>query len=174
MRSRTVANRMVLALAGTALLVAATVAARGAENQLVHAALGHVRRSAPGSQILAGCLTLAASVVLLTAQIPRRAPRRLRLPAPGCHLDSRAVGRAVRTQCSTLSGVVRARCRLTGRGNTMSLAITLTVDSTAHPADLLAAVSDGVLPQIAALLTPRRLETRIRLHVQRPRPHRAS
>ncbi|MFK0221225.1 hypothetical protein ACIQWN_23920 [Streptomyces vinaceus] len=174
MRSPTVANRMVLALAGTALLITATVAARGAENPIVHAALGQVRRYAPGSLILAGCLALAASVVLLTAQIPRRAPRRLRLRAPGCHLDSRAVRRAVRTQCSTLPGVVRARCRLTGRGHAMSLAITLTVDGTAHPADLLAAVSDGVLPQVAALLTPRRLETRIRLHVQRPRRHRAS
>ncbi len=55
----------------------------------------------------------------------------------------------------------------------MTLAVTLTVDSTAHPGEVLSAVTHGVLTQFAALLAPRHLKTRIRLRVQRPRPRRA-
>ncbi|MCB5169460.1 hypothetical protein LG634_32215 [Streptomyces bambusae] len=173
MRSRTVANRTVLALTGLALLAAAGAAAGRVGNQVVDAALRQLRHAGPGPLILTACAALAASSVLLVAQVPRRAPRRLGLPAPGCHLDSRAVRRAVRTGCSAVPGVVRASCRLTGRGHTMTLAVTLTVDSTAHPGEVLSAVTHGVLTQFAALLAPRHLKTRIRLRVQRPRPRRA-
>lgn len=173
MRSRTLANRMVLALSGLALLAAAAATARGAEDQFVHAGLSHLPQARLAPLIIGGCLALAASLALLTAQIPRRAPRRLSLQEPGCHLDSRAIRQAVQAGCSAVPGVVRARCRLTGRGHRMSLAIVLTVDRAAHLGDILTAVSDGVLPQIAIVLTPRRLETRIRLRVQRPRPRRA-
>lgn len=172
MRSRTVANRAVLALAGLTLVAAAAVAAGRGEKQVVDAGLGHLRQAWAGPLILAGCLALTASLALLIAQIPRRAPRRLSLPEPGCQLDSRAVRHAVQAACSAVPGIVRARCRLTGRGHTMDLAIVLTVENSAHPGHILAAVSDGVIPQIAPLLAPRRLQTRIRLTVQRPRPHR--
>lgn len=123
----------------------------------------------------AGCAGLAGSLALLTAQITGGLPAACTFPLrAGCRLDSRAVRRAVQAGCSAVPGVVGARCRLTSRGRTMGLGITLTVDGTAHLGDVLTGVSDGVLPQIASLLTPRRLQTRIRLHVQRPRrPHRA-
>ncbi|MGT2532804.1 hypothetical protein ACU4GG_41375 [Streptomyces nojiriensis] len=172
MRSRGVANRMVLALAGITLLAAAAATVGGAGDQVVDAGLRRVRQAGIGPLILTICLALATSLVLLTAQIPRRAPRRLDLPTPGCHLDSRAVRRAVRTGCSAVPGIVRTRCSLTDRGNAMTLSVTLTMDSTARPSEVLAAVTHGVLAQIASLLAPRRLKTRIRLRVQRPRPHR--
>ncbi|MYT20851.1 hypothetical protein GTW69_11210 [Streptomyces sp. SID7760] len=173
MSSRTVTNRMTLALAGLVLLAAAAATAGGVAGRVVDAGVGQARQADPGLLIVTICLTLAASLVLLTAQVSRRAPRRLALPAPGCQLDSRAVRRAVRTGCSAVPGVVRVRCRLTGRGHTMTLAVTLTVDSTAHVGDVLATVSHGVLVQIADLLGPRRVKTRIRLRVRRPRPYRA-
>ncbi|MFE0579643.1 hypothetical protein [Streptomyces sp. NPDC058874] len=172
MGSRTVFNRMVLAVAGLALLTAAAATAGRVESEAADAAVRQVRQAGPGLLILVCLLALAASLVLLTAQIPRRAPRRLGLLAPGCHLDSAAVRRAVRTGCSAVPGIVRARCRLTGRGPTMTLAVTLTVDSRAHPGEVLAAVTHGVLTQIAAVLSPRHLKTRIRVRVQRPGPRR--
>ncbi|GGY38493.1 hypothetical protein [Streptomyces omiyaensis] len=172
MRSRTVANRTALALTGLALLASGAAATRWGEERILTAALRHLEPTDHRLLLAASSAALAASLVLLTAQIRRPGRRRLNLPAPGCQLDSRAVRHAVRTGCAAVPGVVRARCSLTGRRGTMRLAITLTVNGTAHPGEVLTAVADGVLPQITPLLTPRRLHTRIRLRVQRPRPHR--
>ena len=144
MRSRTVANRAALALTGLAFLAWGAAVWWG-EEKIFTAGLRHLEP----------------------------AEHRLRLPAPGCRLDSRAVRHAVRTGCVAVPGVVRARCRLTGRGGAMCLSVTLTVQGTAHPDEVMTAVTDGVLAQITPLLAPRRLHIRIRLRVQRPRPHRA-
>ncbi|MFF9340475.1 hypothetical protein ACF1CG_12100 [Streptomyces sp. NPDC014773] len=173
MRSRTVANRTALALAGLALLAPGAAAARWGEERILTAALQHLEPADHRLLLAASGAALAASLVLLTAQIPRPGRRRLSLPAPGCRLDSRAVRHAVGTGCAAVPGVVRARCRLTGRRGTVRLAITLTVNGAVHPGEVLAAVADGVLTQIAPLLAPRRLHTRIRLRVRRPRPYRA-
>ncbi|AZM93553.1 hypothetical protein [Streptomyces sp. W1SF4] len=173
MRNRTVANRTALALSGLALLTAGAAATWWGDGKTLVAAVRHLEEADRGLLLTATSTALAASMALLTAQIPRPARRRLNLPAPGCRLDSRALRHAVRAGCATVPGVVRARCRLTGRRRTMRLTITLTVRGSAHPGDVLTAVADGVLVQIEPLLTPRRLHTRIRLQVQRPRPHRA-
>ncbi|WP_051804254.1 hypothetical protein [Streptomyces griseus] len=173
MRSRTTANRTALGLAGTALLVLGAAAVRWGEEELLTAVLRRLEQTDHRLLLAASGAALAASLVLLAAQIPLPARRRLSLRSPGCRLDSRAVRRAVRTGCAAVPGVVRARCRLTGRRGTMRLALTLTVNGTAHPDEVLTAVADGVLGQIAPLLAPRRLDTRIRLRVRRPRPHRA-
>ncbi|MFH8259287.1 hypothetical protein [Streptomyces roseolus] len=173
MRSRTMVNRMVLALTGLALLASGAAAGWWGEEKAFTSSLRHLEQADHRLLLAGGSAALAASLVLLAVQIPRPARRRLNLPAPGCRLDSRAVRHAVRAGCAAVPGVVRARCRLTGHRGTMRLAITLTVNGTTHPDEVLTAVADGVLVQIAPLLTPRRLHTRIRLQVQRPRPHRA-
>ncbi|MFI0829720.1 hypothetical protein ACH4Q7_35585 [Streptomyces roseolus] len=172
MRSRTVANRAALALTGLAFLAWGAAVWWG-EEKIFTAGLRHLEPAEHRLLLAASSAGLAASLVLLTAQIPLPARRRLRLPAPGCRLDSRAIRHAVRTGCVAVPGVVRARCRLTGRGGAMCLSVTLTVQGTAHPDEVMTAVTDGVLAQITPLLAPRRLRTRIRLRVQRPRPHRA-
>ncbi|MFE3581219.1 hypothetical protein [Streptomyces vinaceus] len=173
MRSRTVANRTALALTGITLLAAgAAVTSWGKEHTLA-AALRHLQQADHRLLLAAGAVGLAASLFLVTVQIPRPARRRLALPVPHCSLDSRAVRHAVQGGCAALPGVIRVRCRLTGRRHEMRLAVTLTVNPTAHPGDVLAAVWDIALTRIVPLLAPRRLSTRIRLQVQRPRPHRA-
>ncbi|MFE2875127.1 hypothetical protein ACFXG6_15310 [Streptomyces roseus] len=176
MRSRTVANRAALALIGIALLAAGAAAAWWGEEPILAAALRHLRhlRQADHRLLLAaGAVGLAVSLFLVTVQVPRPARRRLALSAPHCGLDSRAVRNAVQAGCVALPGVMRVRCRLTGRRHEMRLAITLTVNATAHPGDVLGAVSDIALTRIGPLLAPRRLRTRIRLQVRRPRPYRA-
>ncbi|MFE1349268.1 hypothetical protein [Streptomyces sp. NPDC058757] len=173
MRSRTVANRTALALVGLALLASGAAAVPRGGERVLAAALRHLGHTDHRLLVAAGGAALAGALVLLTAQLPRPARRRLDLAAPGCRLDSRAVRRAVRDGCAALPGVVRARCRLTGGRRTTRLAVTLTLDATAHPGDVLTAVSDSVLTQVAPLLAPRRLDTRIRLQVRRARPRRA-
>ncbi|QES47738.1 hypothetical protein DEJ50_07840 [Streptomyces venezuelae] len=173
MRSRTVPNRTALALTGLALIAAAASVTRWGEENVLMAVLRHLQQADHRLLSVAGAVGFAASLFLVTVQIPRPAPRRLALPAPHCGLDSRAVRHAVQAGCAAIPGVVRVRCRLTGRRHMMRLGITLTVNATAHPDDVLTTVSDTVLTQIAPLLEPRRLRTRIRLQVQRPRPHRA-
>ncbi|MFF2191322.1 hypothetical protein [Streptomyces sp. NPDC058157] len=169
MRSRTVANRAALTLTGLALIAAGAAATRWGEENVLTAALRHLEQADHRLLLAAGAVGLAASFFLATAQIPRPARRRLALPAPHCVLDSRAVRQAVRAGCAAVPGVMRARCRLTGRRHTMRLAITLTVSATAHPGDVVTTVSDIALTHIAPLLAPRRLRTRIRLQVRRPR-----
>ncbi|MFE6225934.1 hypothetical protein [Microtetraspora glauca] len=173
MRSRPVANRTALALAGLALSASGVAAVLGAEDRILAALSRHPDHADHRLLIAAGGAALAAALVLLTAQIPRPVRRRLQLAVPGCGLDSRAVRHAVQAGCTAVPGVARARCRLTGGRRTTRLTLTLTLNATAHPGDVLTAVSDGVLHQIAPLLTPRRLHTRIRLRVRRPRPRRA-
>ncbi|WP_331761207.1 hypothetical protein [Streptomyces anulatus] len=171
MRSRGMANRLVLVLAGLVLVAAGAAAARWGAEQVVIAGLGRLQRTDDSLLLAASCAGLAGSLALLTAQITRPAPRLL--PVPGFRLTGRAVRHAAQAACSAVPGVVGARCRLVGRERTKGLTITLTVDSTADPGDILAAVSYGVVPQIAPLLAPCSLHTRIRLRVRRPRPHRA-
>ncbi|MFB7517296.1 hypothetical protein [Streptomyces sp. NPDC056144] len=171
MRSRVVANRLVLVLTGLALLAAgATAAGRGGE-QVVTAGLGRLQRADDSLLLAMGCAGLVASLALLTAQVTRPAPRLLPLPAPGFRLTGRAVRHAVRAGCSALPGVEGVRCRLTGSGRAKGLTVTLTVDGAADPVDILAAVSHDVVQQIAPLLAPCSLHTRIRLRVRRPRAH---
>ncbi|MFI8360489.1 hypothetical protein ACIGD1_10035 [Streptomyces sp. NPDC085612] len=173
MRSRTVANRTALTVTGLALMTAGATAIRWGEENILTAALRHLEQADQRLLLAGGVAGLGASLFLIIVQIPRPARRRLDLPAPHCQLDSRAVRQAVQAGCAALPGVVRARCSLTGHRRTTRLAITLTVNATAHPGDVLTAVSDRVLTQIVPLLAPRRLRTRIRLQVQRPRRHRA-
>ncbi|MFF2776051.1 hypothetical protein ACFVU3_14190 [Streptomyces sp. NPDC058052] len=169
-----VANRLVLALAGTALLAAAASAARWGEGPVMRAGLRHVEQAGVGGSLLAGLVGTAAGLVLLAAQLPRRAPRRLRLAAPGCLLDSRAVRRAVQVACSTVPGVDRTRCRLTRRGRRLELSLTLRIACGTDPGEVLAHVSTVVVPPFEALLAPRRLVARIHLTVRRPRSRRAA
>ncbi|MFG2834316.1 hypothetical protein ACGFYE_04890 [Streptomyces zaomyceticus] len=173
MSDRTAANRTVLALTGLALLTAGIAATRQADDRILTAAVRHLQQADHRLLLAAGSAGLAAALALLAAQIPRPAPRRLDLSAPGCRLDRRAVRHATQVGCAAVPGVLRARCRLTGNRRMMQMSLTLTVNSTAHPGDVLTAVSDSVLAQITPLLTPRRLHTRIRLHVPSPRSRRA-
>ncbi|MEU8777097.1 hypothetical protein [Streptomyces sp. NPDC048606] len=176
MRSRGVANRVALALVGSALIAGAATATGtagamgiGAGVASVRARLGEHPTAAPA---LVGCLGLFLGVTLLVARVRGRAPRRrLSLTAPGCTLDAGALRRAVRGGCAEIPGVVRARCRLTGTGARPRLAVTLHLDPGARPDEVLAALTTTVLPPVAALLPPR-LDTEVRLRVRRPRAGR--
>ncbi|MFE3127923.1 hypothetical protein ACFXHD_31425 [Streptomyces hydrogenans] len=170
----TVTNRLALALAGTALLACAASGARWGEALALPAGLRHLERAGPALVASASLLGTAAGLGLLVMQLPRRAPRRLRLATPGCALDGRAVRRAVREACSTVPGVVRVRCRLTRRGRDLDLSLTLRIVCGTDPRDVLTRVSTAVLPPVEALLAPRRLHTRIDLRVRRPRAHRVA
>ncbi|MGW6537900.1 hypothetical protein ACWGBV_14125 [Streptomyces sp. NPDC055051] len=172
MASRTTAaNRAVLALAGSALLATAAGAVRWGGHDVLRAGLRHAERTGHGyAALVVGLLGAAAGLGLLVAQLPRRAPRRLPLAAPGYALDRRAVHRAVRAGCSGFPGVVRARPRLTRRGRSLDLSLTLRITCGADPGAVLAHVSTVVLPPVEALLAPRRTRFRIRLKVGRPRP----
>ncbi|MFF0483009.1 hypothetical protein [Streptomyces sp. NPDC004435] len=168
------ANRSMLALSGCALLAAAAGAARWGGHDVLRAGLRHVERAGHGYVALAGLLGTVAGLWLLAAQLPRRAPRRLRLAAPGCSLDRRAVRRAVRTGCSTVPGVVRARSRLTRDGRSLGLSLTLRIACGTDPGTVLAHVSTVVLPPVEALLGPRPPRTRILLTVARPKARRTT
>ncbi|MGW5002689.1 hypothetical protein ACWEP8_34105 [Streptomyces hydrogenans] len=173
MRSRAaVADRAALALAGTALLAGAAGATRWGGDRILRTGLRYLEQAGHGPVALAGLLGTALWCCLLATRLPRPAPRRLRLPAPGCSLDSRAVRRAVRARCSAVPGVVRARCRLTRRGRRLDLSLTLTLDRGTNPAAVLTDVSTTVLPPFTTLLTPGRLSTRIHLTVPRHRRRR--
>ncbi|MFF6888454.1 hypothetical protein ACFY9F_35305 [Streptomyces sp. NPDC012421] len=162
-------NRTALALAGLALLALSGAAATWGGHRVVASGLGRLEEAGPHAVVLAGGLAVMAGLWLLAAQSPRSAPRRLRLPAPGCSLDSRAVRRAVRVLCSAVPGVTRTRCRLTRRGSALNLSVSLVLSCTAHPDDVLTEFSDRVLPQITASLAPHRLHTTVHLRVQRTR-----
>lgn len=164
MRSRAAVNRTVLALAGSALMACASPGG----GFTLHEVAQRAEEAVPGARIWAGCLGLLAGVLLLAAQTGRRAPARLPLPGPGCSLDRRAVRLAVQAGCAQLPGVVRARCRLAGRGRRLRLVVVLRLTGRARPGETVAAVAEGLLPQFAALLAPRRLDTRIHVTVRRP------
>ncbi|MFF8409488.1 hypothetical protein [Streptomyces omiyaensis] len=165
-----VVNRVVLALAGAVLLAGAASAARWGGDRVLHAGLRQLEQAGGGFAALAGALGAAAGLALLAAQPPRRPPRRLRLAAPGCSLDGRALRRAVRAGCSGVPGVVRTGCRLARRGRDLELSLTLRIACGTDPGEVLARVSTGVLPPFEELLAPRRLATRIRLTVRHPGP----
>ncbi|MEU2657283.1 hypothetical protein ABZ615_18395 [Streptomyces sp. NPDC007325] len=170
---RVLINRTALTLAGLAVLALSGAAATSGGHRVVASGLRRLEEAGPHAVVLTGGLGVVVGMCLLAAQSPRSASRRLRLPAPGCSLDSRAVRRAVRVLCSAVPGVTRARCRLTRHGDGLKLSVSLVLSCAAHPDDVLSEFSDRVLPQITASLAPRRLRTCVRLTVRRTRSRRA-
>ncbi|MFD4244546.1 hypothetical protein ACFWP3_23570 [Streptomyces sp. NPDC058525] len=180
MPSLAMVNRAVLAIAGLTLLTAATSAGPwGGFASTLRTSVSQVRNRLPESHTqialtVVGCLGLLCGLALLALQVRGRTQRSLPLAAARGSLDCRALLRSVRTGCTKVPGVARARCRLTGPGRRKELAIVLYLERGACPQDVLAAVGAGVLPQIAAFLAPRPVHARIRLIVRgAPRPRAA-
>ncbi|MBW1602918.1 hypothetical protein JJV70_12520 [Streptomyces sp. JJ66] len=195
-RGLRLANRVLLTLAGAALLACAAwlTLAAGARAELPWSVPGWWPGAVPGQSLLGDApadgwrrvaapaawpvlsvvvpaAVLALALGWLVAQAGPRPRRQVRLPDGRMRLGARTFAAAVADDVEGVPGVRRARVSVHGRGRQVWLRLSVTLAPGARPATVLHAVEHGALRRARASTGFTGLRATVRLRVP---PHRAS
>lgn len=199
MKTRSVPNRILLALAGLVLLGIGLLALAGGLDlyrRLNVTPPGGWPYTAPSSVLLTDAqrtrwagegwwwpvaiAALAVALVLalwwLVAQLRQRRPGRLPVgtpPVAGVRLDGHALAQALTEDCARLPGVKSAGAHLTGPAGNPRADVTLTLEPHISPRGVSGALVDGPLRRARRSTDRQDLSTRVVLRVASHRPHRA-
>ncbi len=199
MKTRSVLNRILLALAGLVLLGTGLLALAGgfdlyrhldvtppdgwpytSPNSVLLTDAQRTRWTHEGwwwpVAIAALAVALALALCWLLAQSRRRGPGHLPVGAPpvaGVRLDGQALARALTEDCARLPGVTGAGAHLTGPAGSPRADVALTLDPHSSPRAVSDALADGPLRRARRSTGRQDLSARVVLRVASHRPRRA-